>query len=426
MALITKSRPLYVQYLNVQALDGTEPIRQSSVRAYHVTRTADNVVRDWKQLLATGGNAFTRLYGTDYAIKRSGRCFVVYDGWSDSGPNKKLISGFTSTHDTFVGSHVGSGGLQRAKNLAIPRLIKKINARFGSSELAVAIGEMGETLHMLRGNLGQFHTLTTDYYRKVQKAVGRVPEKWRSPQYLEGDKHFLSKLSRYYLTWAFGVRPLVKEAGDLVSTIESYQASNKLCSVKAGAEVTQGRESKSYQEGAFRAAWTRTTNVVTVCGTRYTGVVDLSFYSSQPHDSAALHRAIGVDRDSFAPTIYELIPYSFIVDYVSNMQDIITAVHFDRRVIKWLARTDWTVSGCTQVWYSRQSSDRLLVHQSLSSSPSEVYLKTVDRYPTAALDAPSFEWENKLTPLKALNLVALIAVNTLAHPYYRLLKSSQR
>jgi hypothetical protein len=56
---------------------------------------------------------------------------------------------------------------------------------------------------------------------------------------------------------------------------------------------------------------------------------------------------MGVTLDNFIPTAYNLLPYSFVIDYFSNLGQIVNALSFCNGRVNWVNRTQRTVGKCT-------------------------------------------------------------------------------
>jgi hypothetical protein len=52
----------------------------------------------------------------------------------------------------------------------------------------------------------------------------------------------------------------------------------------------------------------------------------------------AFSEAFGLNWRNFFPTIYELAPWSFFIDYFSNLNEIINALAFNTSSLSWLER----------------------------------------------------------------------------------------
>jgi hypothetical protein len=51
-------------------------------------------------------------------------------------------------------------------------------------------------------------------------------------------------------------------------------------------------------------------------------------------------RYLGVSWSDVIPAAYELVPYSFVVDYFTNLGDVLEALCFNRSSVAWVSQTD--------------------------------------------------------------------------------------
>jgi hypothetical protein len=124
--------------------------------------------------------------------------------------------------------------------------------------------------------------------------------------------------------------------------------------------------------------------------------------------------SFGVDIHSFVPTVWELIPYTFVLDYFANIGNILQSYSYPRSFVTWV--TKWqienksftvkpfdiplTSSQLAAGWYDRQ----------WTSSPGYRKERTISRHPYSGSLHPGFGFKIPGMSMKWLNLAALSAV----------------
>jgi hypothetical protein len=126
--------------------------------------------------------------------------------------------------------------------------------------------------------------------------------------------------------------------------------------------------------------------------------------------------SFGFSPREFVPTLWELIPYSFLVDYFTNVGDIIAAWSYRTLDMRWVTRTERTsvissnVGGTPYMDQSTSYADQGLYRNELiSGSPgaSVTRYTTVTRVPNVGFPAPRLELTVPGLGLKWVNIVAL-------------------
>jgi len=282
---------------------------------------------DWRRRIANQLNATTTLTGVRYShdlppigyacykrtVKRTGNwTFYEYRGMmpfvnqAPSDPSLYLIS---SVRDKAVTAWVSRA---REAQTALRSL--------------VSLGELGDTTRMVND---RSRRIWTDVFRHLRGLKKR----------LRGKKNLRDRereVASSWLEYSFGWRPLVSDIEDGIKALRRYQSVKPPRIVVRASDESQELISAS-QTGnydAFKFRYRVHTARYRVYGFKLYGVVGLADRGTVP----ALASEFGVRFDEIVPTIWELIPYSFLVDYFSNVGSVIDAFTFNTSVIRWLAQ----------------------------------------------------------------------------------------
>jgi hypothetical protein len=208
------------------------------------------------------------------------------------------------------------------------------------------LAELGDTIRGFRNPVKGFRDLLGVYHRnarkRVKRAIGRraMPVTQQDFRRLEKDAPDVSRAAQRALsdTWLeqnFGWAPLLSDAGD------AYQALRRL-SAKTPLERFFGRSSNDGTPTYVSSS--RNLEITPMDFTvRTVSRSDVTFYGAvkvevdTPFGSAI--EEMGVRARDFVPAVWEAIPYSFLIDYFSNVGDVIEAVSFPRSDIAWVSRT---------------------------------------------------------------------------------------
>lgn len=193
----------------------------------------------------------------------------------------------------------------------------------------VFAGELGETLDLAGHALNALVDHNLNHLSKVSKTLkGLKTIRKRGPQKTKTQKakEVFKAISEDYLTYAFGAMPLfndVKAADEAIRRVNKTEVvhihARKSDSYATSSIVNSPSGGESYLNAASLTMTTVKTKQVSYT-VRQSGAVVR--FSSATHERLP---EFGIDLQSFVPTVWNLIPYSFMVDYISNASAVMTA-----------------------------------------------------------------------------------------------------
>lgn len=241
-------------------------------------------------------------------------------------------------------SWASSTGSQ-ASNDAIRRVIK--NAQRVQTQMSgmTFLGELGESVRMIRSPLKQFRSGIDDYFKSLKK-VRRLDRRSRQ-----------AALTNTWLEFQYGWLPLAADIEDIQTSMRHLGtdlAVYKSISGSGTQEQFAGSTSglTAIDGGGVNVRYYSHSSVDK--SIRYKGVVRRSVTSDGPtlwgYSNSEFNRVFGLKLtlENFVPTVWELIPYSFLIDYFTNIGDVLNASVWDSSHVRWLIQTTRTTSKVIQ------------------------------------------------------------------------------
>lgn len=199
--------------------------------------------------------------------------------------------------------------------------LKKVRGSRRSFQGGVFLGELKEAIHMVTRPAEALRRAVTTYSRAAKKAARRT----------RGAKNVAKAISGSWLEHSYGWRPLL---GDIDDAMKALADVPPLVAdyVSGFAQDEFKPTSSSYTENTNNAWFTSKFVTHTLSRSRYKGAV---VYDGGSILARTWQQNWGLTLSDFAPTVYELIPYSFLADYFSNLGEIVDAASFGTVSLRW-------------------------------------------------------------------------------------------
>jgi hypothetical protein len=391
-----------------------------------ITRSiTGNRLPNWKYVIAIGENATTNLTGTWRTVDWPGdKLFVKRWAWDPDLNQYRWkefqMEGFRSgyhTNNSWKGwvDFTFDNADARASN----NFLKKIRAAQVHVSGPVFLGELRETLRMIRKPAAGLQDLVGNYLDGVKRsknARGRGKGSGKDPG--TGKPYWYKDLGNLWLEQAFGWTPLMNDIRDGLSAYNKLIDKTRSVAITgAGKDFYRYGEPDMYVYGAQGQHWSRyilrpvteQTHVV-----RYRGRVT-ALAATTVQDRFA---RFGFTPEEFIPAAWELLPWSFLVDYFATIGDFIegtvtntsNCTYVNKSDIRWIKSIYNPIpdtSGLTS--YSKWT-------YNLSSSPLIKEDKTFTRSPSG-VPTPQIELRIPTSLGKLTNMLALFAqVSSSLHP----------
>lgn len=316
---------------NVLGTISTAEVQESWVNF----RTTGPNVPDYKGKIARGEDASTTLVGHSRTVTGFGSGFSISN--LGTTPYADAVFGYIALlrGDLFpMASEVPSASLYAtALGKAEENFVKSYRNASRDFSSGVFIGELRQTLNFLRSPLKSLERKTLDMGDNL-KDLNRRAHGLKASQKL-------SMLTDSWLAFQYGARPLVKDAAD------AYKALKKNFIDNPSFEMVRIRGDGMAEEATpERLELTDTPTGPGYARIRYSGHQSCSvrliggWKKSISHPgNAPVWDSFGLSPDNWAPTLWEIIPYSFVADYFTNAGSVIDAYSASWVEFAWINQT---------------------------------------------------------------------------------------
>jgi hypothetical protein len=218
--------------------------------------------------------------------------------------------------------------LTKAYNSAVLKYLKKVREVEVRMSGPTFLAELHKTISMIRHPAQGLSSLLRQYVRKVKRAKQLAPNAWKK------------ELSGLYLETVFGWKPFLHDLQDAVEAYHKVLDNEKFENVSATGFAEVFKREGTDPFAGVPDAWCPPFMVHykgwEVGMVKFRGQVGRKVNGKAWGDFSLF----GFTGDEFIPTAWEILPWSFLIDYFTNIGDIITASVANTSSIRWTNRSD--------------------------------------------------------------------------------------
>jgi len=223
--------------------------------------------------------------------------------------------------DSAVEINNGTISTTAANNQAIARLYDALNSIPSPARAGEDFGEWKQTVDLFRHPLAPVRKLLTSVLKNHSLAL-----KARNLKSLG------KGLSDVYLEYQYGWKPL---ASSLASGLVALQNREKFAVYVPFRVTGKSSANPTTRRGGSTMIPTQT-RITDEVHVKYQGVWGAE---SDTIPTRTVSESLGLTFREIVPTIWNLIPYSFLIDYFTNIGDIISSITVPYSNVRWCNRT---------------------------------------------------------------------------------------
>lgn len=390
------------------------------VRSYNCVRTRTGErMPHWKAVIDAGGNATTGLTA-QWDSYKSNR-IVGSESWywtDNTGPFRSELDGDAALCDVDIARSAKNPQLSTtfADNSARAKFYKKLRKEAVAMSGPTFLGELGETVRMIKRPASALWSKNLGYLDALGKAKRASPKAWTK------------RISGLWLEHSFGWTPLISDISDAAAAFETLVTGKRRKIISGSfqdyADYSNTLGSLDNTNGSPRSVhnlvnmkFDKVAWLTEECTVRYKGAIKPRV-GAPAVDPLVLY---GFTPSEIVPTAWELLPWSFLIDYFTNIGDILTALVTSTADVAWTVKTviqKTEYKGRLTYNPSKSTPAFTKNYQGSCSSPAEYVItsKRVTRSPGSSVPLPSFQMNLGLGNGQLFNCAALLGQARALHP----------
>lgn len=237
----------------------------------------------------------------------------------------------------------GSLDFSDARTRALTRITSRLSGQQSTANGMQFLAELNQVIRMLRRPYSGITQLLDRFSVQVRRYRGRYLTSVRVPN----TRQFVRNVGSAWLETSFGLMPLMSDVKDLSETAARLATDQSRKRERVTGEATtqsggQQTETITAVTGMNNSRLRFRANSSFEQRVRFVAALDWS-RTAAVGSLGRVAELSGFRPDLFIPTLYELVPWSWAIDYVSNLGDVIESGCQCQSMVKWCVESSmWT------------------------------------------------------------------------------------
>lgn len=286
--------------------------------------------RDSVEKLREAGTAYSRLNRMTYSVGK-------YKIRVDLARTRGLLNYYGESHDySYIRLPANVVTSSKAYNTALGNFLTDINSAMSPFKGMVFLGELKETLKMLRSPAS---ALRDGFSTFIQRARRHRRSRWSRQDIKDVNRI----LANSWLEYCYGWIPLMASIKDAAEAYKALQDKVYTSFVSGQSQDDfGGTTSTVFDPWPLFCYIFKTSKEAMRDKVRFKGQVVHRFSGLDTLSAQRVAELSGFRLGEFLPTVWELLPYSFILDYFTNIGQVLNAVSALAANLAWRSCSRWT------------------------------------------------------------------------------------
>jgi hypothetical protein len=309
-----------------------------------------------------------------------------------------------------------STSASKAEAIALGQIYRKVRSEQEHLNSLASLAEIGDVIRQFKSPMKAVVELTHKHldrlFKERQSLKGPLKQQKTQWKYV---------VSSTYLEYAFGLAPLISDTRKIAEALAHWNHDEELTKlIRRSKVVGRGEDMAVTQSEDITGVFSsdirilRSSKDTSLSRSQYVVGLNASL-SANFGSNQRLLDMLGFVPANFVPAVWEVVPWSWLVDYFTNVGDILNAMTTSTASVSWIARTVTSksiregVDSYNAVETNKRAAALSKIVNSVQATPAKykVVRTTLSRTQPTTLNFPSLYFQ---TPSEIGQLANMVAV----------------
>jgi len=310
--------------------DDVNPVGTSStvVRNW-VNHTIGSSLPGYRAAIAKSWDATTPFTGKRVEVTTS-QGYLEWKGSLAGNPSQRRLYGASGDLDQSDQTGFSPSGMSvaKAESIASSKFYNEASNAIKAVEGLECVAELHKTARSIMQRTTQMVLLLANWRRNLNMALSSRKAGNRATS----ARRAAGAVSGAYLEWKFGYDPIAKDMRALAKDLESDFF--EVIPINVQGKHSRNNLSDEAASVLGMLEYKTVRRRIEECSIRYEAGIKVTRYGVP-----GFVERLGMSPSNFVPTLYNLLPWTYMIDYFTNLGDMVSALSFDPGLISWCNKT---------------------------------------------------------------------------------------